>query len=158
MVTIIGKVTTLPPEVSHHSHPSPSLHHHYRLQEEGPGTPVLPAPVLHLAPLMVTTAIIRIGNQALRERGKSTETGLKGRLHLITRTGGERSIMMTEEGKLTLREKKLEGDPAVAMRIMKTAETSLRVESRQVADTLHHLMEENAKCVFIFIKATCIRL
>ena len=154
-------VTTLPPEPGHHSHQSPSLHHHhYRLQEEGPGTPGLraPAPVPHLAPLMVTTAIIRIGNQALRERGKSTETGLKGRLHLITRTGGERSIMMTEEGKLTLREKKLEGDPAVAMRIMKTAETSLRVESRQVADTLHHLMEENAKCVFIFIKATCIRL
>ena len=76
---------------------------------------------------------------------------------MMTEEGMETIITMTQSGKMTS-EEELEGDLAVATRFMKAAETSLREESRLVADTLHHLMEENAECVFIFIKATCIHL
>ena len=76
---------------------------------------------------------------------------------MMTEEGAETIIMMTERGKMTS-EEELEWDPAVVMRIMKAAETTLRDERRQVADTLHHLMEENAEWVFICIKATCIYL
>ena len=150
MVTaaIIRMVTTLPPDLGHPSHPAPSLH-----QEGGPGTPGHPAPVPGPAPPMVT--VIRMGRRS-RERRQSTETGHRGRLHPIMRTRGGRSILMTGEGVGTIIMRTGEGQmttgvtrtgehPAVTGRTGEGAETTLREESHQTADTRPHPMAEDTE-------------
>ena len=98
IIIIRAMVTTLPPDPHHLT---PSLHH-LPDQEEDPGTLDLQASVPDLVPLMV---IIRMGRLVSRESEQSTtgtELRLRGRLLHIMTIGGERSIMMTEEGAETI--------------------------------------------------------
>lgn len=136
-------VTTLPPDPGPHSHPSPSLRlpRHQEGSLETPGRPALvPGP----APPMVTAAIIRMGRQS-RESGLSTETGLRSRpLIMRTEEGEETLITRIGGGKMNSEsETRTEEDPAVIGRTGEEAETTMKEESHQVADTLPHPMVED---------------
>ena len=165
MVTVaIIRMVTIPPQGlgPQPHHPIPSLHHQNH-QEKGPGTPGPPVPALASLVVITLTAIITMGKSASRERGKSTVTGLRGHLHIITRTGGRRSIMIIGQGAETIitrkgggkmtsvEEIRIEEDPAVTGRSGQASETKWQIPSISIILIFWHTILKTDPSAFMYL-------